>query len=132
MLGDALSDYRTAEKLTTAPLGIDNDMQLGISTSNSGLYRNDSGADYPYNIGGLVNITSSSAGNNYYYFYYDIEVETPCIIIPSQVNDNGINKGNKKLIQIKDILGKETSEKQNNILFYIFSDGTVEKRITID
>jgi hypothetical protein len=111
---------------------IDNDMQLGISTSNPGLYRNDSGADYPYNIGGLVNITSSSAGNNYYYFYYDIEVESLCISLPTQVNEQEINRSNKKLIQIKDILGKETSTKQNNILFYIYDDGTVEKRIIIE
>ena len=107
-------------------------MQLGISASNSGLYRNNSGADYPYNIGGVVNITSSSAGNNYYYFYYDIEVETSCIIIPSEVNDQGINRDNKKLIQIKDILGQEINPKQNNILLYIYSDGIVEKRIVIE
>ena len=112
------------------PIGID--MQLGISSSNSGLYRNDSGADYPYNIGELVNITSSSAGNSYYYFYYDIEVETPCIIIPSEVNDQGINSDNKKLIQIKDILGQETKTKQNNILFYIYDDGSVLKKIIME
>ena len=103
-------------------------MQLGISTSNSGLYRNDSGTDYPYNIGGLVNITSSSAGNNYYYFYYDIEVETPCIIVST--NNNEIyNK--KECVKIINVLGKETSVVKKQPLFYIYNDGTVEKRVII-
>ncbi len=43
-----------------------------------------------------------------------------------------VNGSNKKLLKIVDILGKETSPKQKGILFYIFSDGTVEKRIAIE
>ena len=70
---------------------IANDMQLGVSNgalSNVGLYRNNASANYPYNIGSAINITSSSATSapyGYYYFYYDIEVETPCegIVITS-------------------------------------------------
>ena len=59
-------------------------MQLGVTPgalTNVGLYRNNSGPNYPYDIGSAINITSSSAGSSpfgYYYFYYDIEVETPC------------------------------------------------------
>ena len=34
------------------PAGIN--MQLGISNGNSGLYRNDNGASYPYNIGSIM------------------------------------------------------------------------------
>ena len=70
------------------PVGTD--MQLGVASgalSSDGLYRNNAGASYPYNIASAINITSSSAsgnnGNNafsYYYFFYDIEVETPCLI----------------------------------------------------
>ena len=60
------------------PVG--NDYQLGIASVNSGLYRNNGGVSYPYDIGGLLNITASSAGApGYYYFYYDIEVEAVCI-----------------------------------------------------
>ena len=61
------------------PIG--NDFQLGISASNTGLYRNNASANYPYNIASAINITSSSATSTpfgYYYFFYDIEVETPC------------------------------------------------------
>jgi len=59
------------------PIG--NDLQLGISNGNSGLYRNSNGASYPYNIGSMMSITGSSAtsSSGYYYFYYDIEIEKP-------------------------------------------------------
>ena len=67
---------------------IASDLQLGVSQGALqiyGLYRNNSGSNYPYDIGSAINITSSSAtGNNgqnafsYYYYYYDIEVEAPC------------------------------------------------------
>ena len=59
------------------PIG--NDLQLGISNGNSGLYRNSNGASYPYNIGAMMSITGSSAtsSSGYYYFYYDIEIEKP-------------------------------------------------------
>ena len=68
---------------------IANDMQLGVSQgalSSVGLYRNNSGPSYPYNIGGAIDITASSASQptNYYYFFYYIEVEASCnnIIMP--------------------------------------------------
>ena len=55
-------------------------MQLGLSSNNSGLYRNSTGAMYPYDIGGMINITGSSASQTgYYYFYYNIEVEAICV-----------------------------------------------------
>ena len=51
--------------------------QLGILGTNAGLYRNNGGVNYPYNIGGLVSITSSNA-EHCYYFFYNIEVEAQC------------------------------------------------------
>ena len=39
---------------------------------------------------------------------------------------------NKILKKITDIFGRETTEKHNIPLFYIYDDGTVEKRISID
>ena len=59
------------------------DFELGVSASNSGLYRNDAGPDYPYVIGSAMTITRSSASSSptgYYYFYYDIEIEDLCFI----------------------------------------------------
>jgi hypothetical protein len=46
---------------------------------------------------------------------------------------NAINEqyGKKKLLKIVDILGRESKSKKG-LLFYIYSDGTVEKRIIIE
>ena len=59
-------------------------MQLGVSSgalANSGLYRNNAGASYPYGIGSVINITGSSANAaGYYYFFYNIEVGVECLV----------------------------------------------------
>jgi len=39
---------------------------------------------------------------------------------------------NKELLKVTDILGREIDEKRNTPLFYIYNDGTVEKRIVIE
>ena len=39
---------------------------------------------------------------------------------------------NRQLLKIVDILGKESSPNKKGLLFYIYSDGTVEKRIVIE
>ena len=39
---------------------------------------------------------------------------------------------NKELLKVTDILGREVNEKRNTPLFYIYDDGTVEKRIVIE
>ena len=38
----------------------------------------------------------------------------------------------KKLLKITDLLGRETKGSKNKPLFYIYDDGTVEKRIVIE
>jgi len=52
------------------------------------LFRNSSGAMYPYSVADLVSITGSNAftSDNYYYYFYDWEViETPCYSTPVPV-----------------------------------------------
>ncbi len=39
---------------------------------------------------------------------------------------------NRELIKITDVLGRESKEKNNVTLFYIYDDGTVEKRIIME
>ena len=39
---------------------------------------------------------------------------------------------NKELIKVTDILGRETKGTKNEPLFYIYDDGTIEKKITIE
>jgi N-acetylneuraminic acid mutarotase len=106
-----------------------NGLQLGLSTSNSGLYRNNTGVNFPYNIGNMLSVTGSSAGVDYYYYYYNIEVEAKCLDITGLSNQFN-NK--KSLLKVTDILGRETEEKLNTPLFYIYEDGTVKKRIVIE
>ena len=107
-------------------------MELGVASTNSNLYRNNSNASYPYDIASAITITSSSASTSpysYYYFFYDIEVEAKCLDVSSNFED--INFDKKNLMNIVNVLGKE-SQKRNHILFYIYDDGTVEKRIVIE
>jgi hypothetical protein len=49
---------------------------------------------------------------------------------PTSVLD--LNANEKTLKRITDILGRETSFKENNTLFYLYDNGTVEKRIVIE
>ena len=39
---------------------------------------------------------------------------------------------NKELLKVTDLLGRETKGTKNDVLFYIYDDGTVEKRIVIE
>ena len=38
----------------------------------------------------------------------------------------------KKLLKVTDLLGREIKGTKNEFLFYIYDDGTVEKRIVIE
>ena len=53
----------------------------------------------------------------------------------SSINVNTLqfdSSSHKRILKIVDLLGRETKEKKNTPLFYIYDDGTVEKRITIE
>ncbi len=45
---------------------------------------------------------------------------------------NELPQAPKQLLKIVDILGREANPKKEGLLFYIYSDGTVEKRIQIE
>ena len=58
-----------------------NDLELGISSGNSDLYRNNSGAVYPYSVGNLASITghNSPFGDpDYHYFFYNLQMMENC------------------------------------------------------
>ena len=38
----------------------------------------------------------------------------------------------KKILKITDVLGRETKGNKNELFFYIYDDGTVEKKIIIE
>ena len=43
-----------------------------------------------------------------------------------------VDSSNKELLKATDLLGRETKGTKNEVLFYIYDDGTVEKRIVIE
>jgi PKD repeat protein len=59
-----------------------------LGGSNVNMYRNSSGAIYPYILPDMITLTGSSAnsGGNYYYYLYDLEVQkSPCTSPPVDV-----------------------------------------------
>ena len=60
--------------------------EYSFGLAQADLYRNNSGADYPYTEEGLISITGSSAGQQFYYYFYDLEIEVPsCLSDPVEV-----------------------------------------------
>ena len=48
------------------------------------------------------------------------------------INENLPQNTNNTLIYITDILGRETTKQPNTLLFYIYDDGTIKKKIIIE
>jgi hypothetical protein len=69
---------------------------------------------YVVNIGGSVIDTCILTYNS-----------TPTVITDISVSNN------RKLINIVDVLGRQNNGTKNEPLFYIYDDGTVEKKIII-
>ncbi|MDG2139087.1 MAG: S8 family serine peptidase [Flavobacteriales bacterium] len=83
-----------------------NDLELGVGGSGAYLFRNTSGATYPYLIGNLANITGHNSpypgDTNYHYFFYNLKIQETCLsnyapaqavfVLPSNL-DNEENYG---------------------------------------
>ncbi len=50
-----------------------------VLNANPNVYRNSSGASYPYTVQDVVSITGSSYSSSYYYYFYDWEVAKECV-----------------------------------------------------
>jgi hypothetical protein len=88
-----------------------------ISTQQQGIYTLTSFTDA--NAVGTINGSAMVFVNN-------SPIDCPP---PSAIQEQTTNK---KLLKVTDILGRKTKEKTNQPLFYIYDDGTVEKRIVIE
>ena len=131
--------YQTLYLDLDIPVGTN--FQLGLGTINAGLYKNNNGAIFPYNISNLVSITgaNNSGSQNNWYNYYNLQFKENCtsnfskatavFMLPSLVEyvDNS-----KQLIKTVDILGRNAKDTKSEVLFYIYDDGTVEKKIIIE
>ncbi len=113
------------------------------------LWREDSGANvnYPYAIGSLANITGTTiTGQNeftYYYFYYNWKMSSinPCLservefaVTVEDVSglEEMTGKGERQLLKMIDVTGREVERATEQMIFLIYSDGSVEKRILTD
>ena len=67
-----------------------------------------------YDINGLIGCITTSINEN------------------NGLNDNKVFPNNKQLIKIVDLLGREPKDLKSQPLFYIYDDGTVERKMTIN
>ena len=58
-----------------------NNLELGMSSGNSDLYRNSTGSAYPYSIGNIASVTGHNSPNSatYHYFFYNLQLQENCI-----------------------------------------------------
>ena len=61
-----------------------------------------------------------------------IEISPIGIPVISTTVSNLVDLNKRRLVRVVDFLGRETKGTKNEPLFYIYDDGTVEKRITIE
>ena len=62
--------------------------------------------------------------------YNMLRVGTNCST--TGIGDEEINYKNRELVKVIDLLGKETEGVKNQPLFYIYDDGTVEKKMILE
>ena len=93
--------------------------------------------DYLIQSCGIISVFNNNPLSNIYYDYNSNMSDSTIFFysyIASSIDDiNTENQTNKRnLISITDVLGRETKDKKNTPLFYIYDDGTVEKKIIIE
>lgn len=86
------------------------------------------GSNFSNSNGGITNYDINASLEIWKFFSkYDINgLIHPTGII---INEHNLNK---QLIQVIDILGRDSKEIKNKLLFYIYDDGTVDKKIIIE
>jgi len=79
--------------LNTLTLNFDvpimNNLELGVAGTGCYLFRNTSGAFFPYQIGNLASITGHNSpfasDSNYHYFFYNLKIQETCLSYYSSV-----------------------------------------------
>ena len=86
----------------------------------------------------FTNIFINPPASGPLHFFADIQSElndqfndTDMVQIWCNTSINEINTG-VKILKIVNLLGENCSEEKNTLLFYIYDDGRVEKRITVE
>ena len=123
-------------------VGVNTFVDYWATTSNDGvLFQEDSMSTYHmvYNFGTPAYDTLTTC------ITYGMGTTTTCCVewiwdanigvwakMGSVTSIGEINSFDKKLIKVVDVLGRETSINSNQTLFFIYEDGTIEKRYIID
>ena len=63
--------------------------------------------------------------------YLDNNLIATGLMQPTVITELSINE-NRKLLKIVDVLGRETPNKKNMPLFYLYDDGSIEKKIIVE
>jgi hypothetical protein len=113
------------------------------------LWRDDNEADvaFPYDLGSLASITGTTIeGENeftYYYFYYNWTMSSlnPCLSerVEFTVDVQGVDGlqelptvDTPRLLKTVDAMGREVAQPENQVVFHMFSDGSVVKEFVGD
>ena len=82
-----------------------------------------------FGLNGEIIMIRFAAINDYgnRFFMDNVKINGTNVISVSSVNSE-----NKKLIRIVDVLGRQVERSKNNLLFYIYDDGSVEEKIFIE
>jgi PKD repeat protein len=123
--------------LTSLPVPVD----YWVTTSNDGTLLGEDSMSTSHNVYNMNPITAQPYDTIITCLTYSMNspnVMTCCVIwiwngtswakMGGTTSIEEINSSDKKLIKIVDILGRETEYKSNELLFFIFDDGTIEKR----
>jgi hypothetical protein len=91
---------------------------------------------YVWNNGQTTPTISGLCAGTYSFAIIDSNGDTCCSNIttlpPNGTGISDIANTKSNLVKITDMLGQETPYRRNTPLFYIYDDGTVEKRIVIE
>ena len=127
-----------------AELPAGEDYQIRSGNEEPFLWRDDNGADvnFPYEVGGLASITGTTIfGENeftYYYFFYNWTMSSlhPCLSerVEFTVDVQGVDRiqelpseGTRCLLKTVDATGRAVAQPENQVVFHMFSDGSVVK-----
>ena len=132
-----------------AELPAGEDYQIRSGNEEPFLWRDDNGADvnFPYEVGGLASITGTTIfGENeftYYYFFYNWTMSSlnPCLSerVEFTVDVQGVDRiqelpseDTRCLLKTVDATGRVVAQPENQVVFHMFSDGSVVKEFVGD
>jgi hypothetical protein len=80
----------------------------------------------------LAQQTNTTGATYSYYYVDDVCVSNDSLSCLGNVGIKEISQGKKEIIRIVDPMGRETEDRPNTVLIYIYSDGTTEKMFRVE